>query len=74
MKQPGYVQDIGHLYADLSGVLMAIKNLLAAKGIATPEEFREAFQERLLTLQGDKHQHPYMLLKMASKISDQSDL
>ena len=54
--------DIQDLYADISACLMAIKNLLASKGIASHEEFVTAFQERLLTLQASQHNHPLILL------------
>lgn len=67
-------QDIQDLYADMSACLMAIRNLLASKGLATPEEFVTAFQERLLTLQGGEQAHPYWLLHGVARGEMKPDL
>jgi hypothetical protein len=68
--------DIRDLYSDMAACLMAIKNLLASKGVASHEEFVHAFQERLLTLQAAKQQKPYLLLNGVARgeMKDDSDL
>lgn len=55
-------EDINDLYADMAACLMALRNLMVSKGVATHEEFVAAFQERLLTLQAAKTGQPYFLL------------
>lgn len=39
------------IYTDVAAAIVAIRNLLIQKGIATHGEFVTAFQERLLTVQ-----------------------
>lgn len=60
-------EDIADLYADMAACLMAIRNLLSAKGIASHDEFVNAFQERLLTLQAAEQPHPYHLLNAVAR-------
>lgn len=59
--------DIADLYADMAACLMTIKNLLAAKGVATHDEFVSAFQERLLTLQLGKQTAPFLLMNAVAR-------
>jgi hypothetical protein len=69
-------EDMKNLYADLAGCLMAIRNLLVSKGIASHEEFVQAFQERLLTLQLGDAAQPFFLLNGVARgeMKPESDL
>lgn len=69
-------QDIGDLYADISACILAIKNLLVAKGLVTHDEFVEAFQERALVLAAAKHASPLHVLRSVAtgEMPRESDL
>lgn len=74
LSQPATVGDVQDLYADMAACLMAIRNLLAAKGIATPSEFGEAFLERAVTLRSQGDKRPYLLLAGVPRMPHESDL
>ena len=58
---------VADLYADISACMLAIKNLLEAKGLVTHDEFVQAFQERALTLAASPEAGPLHVLNAIAR-------
>ena len=54
-------------YTDMAAAVVAIRNLLISKGLATHDEFVQAFQERLLTVRAANPTAQLPLLELIAR-------